>query len=231
VTELCGGQPPLWIVHVDDHTDLNPSMVKPLSSPGFLYDPFFGKAIDLADASSVVAAVQRGVVSKGNFLLSYLLAYPGCRTVHVGRTEAEQQFLFSPGVEPVVLGGRQLTRHSFIFEPVSRSSPWTLRQTAFLPTDLPIGAEEGGVWLDIDLDYFWNRYNGDSDRRYVVAVPNERDDVERRVAHFLTELATVNWLARVSAISVAVSPGFFPSEYWADAIPAVCNGIRKMLEA
>lgn len=225
-----GGNPLSWVVHFDDHTDLMAPLVEPLPQSGSLRDQIFEEDIDLGIPAAVVAAINRGIVSKGNFLTAYLLAYPGCRAVHVGHNLVEQDFRLSRQTEIVTLGGRRFERHGFVLDPLSAHEPWTFRQTRSLPTDLPIGEQEG-IWLDIDLDYFWNRYNGDSDRRCEIALPGEQDEVLRRVNDFLAKFNDVNWLARIEAVSIAVSPGFFPAEYWAMVIAAVCDGIRKRLES
>jgi hypothetical protein len=225
-----GNYPLPWIVHVDDHTDLMALMLEPLSRSGSLQDHIFEEALDLGNPDSVVAAVTRGVISKGNFLTAYLLAYPGCRAIHVGRQLTEQEFRLSQRTEAVEVGGRRFEQNGFLLEPSSIQEPWTFRQTRSLPLDLPVKEQEG-VWLDIDLDYFCNRYNGDSDRRLEVALPGERDDVIQRVDQFLERLNGAAWLEKVEAVSVAVSPGFFPAEYWAEVIEKVCYWISCKLGA
>jgi hypothetical protein len=222
------GKPLSWVVHVDDHTDLMAPMVEPLAPPGLLRDHIFGVDINVGEPDSVVAAVRRGLVSKGNFLTAYLLAYPGCRAVHVGAKLGEKEFPLSPEKEVFELGGKEFTRTGFLLTHLVEPATGAFRQTRSLPSELPM-QDNDGVWLDIDLDYFCNRYDGDSDRRSKVAVPNEQNEVMRRVESFLAELSVVNWLPRIEAVSIAVSPGFFPSDHWAGVIPAVRDGIRRIL--
>jgi hypothetical protein len=222
-----GKRPLSWVVHVDDHTDLMAPLVEPLSQGGSLWDTIFGKEIDLASPSSISAAIRRGILSKGNFLTAYLLAYPSCRAVHIGRDLAEQNFELRHRSDSVEIGEARFAQHGFSLNPVSEQEAGNFRQARSLPLDLPIGP--GGVWLDIDLDYFCNRYNGDSDRRFASALLGERDEVVRRIQDFLCELRSVAWLKRVEAVSVAVSPAFFPSEYWAEAVAMVRDGVRSVL--
>jgi hypothetical protein len=47
----------------------------------------------------------------------------------------------------------------------------------------------------------------------------------------LAELNHAAWITKIEAVSVAVSPGFFPAEYWAEVISTICEGIRLTLEA
>jgi hypothetical protein len=223
-----GSRPVTWIVHVDDHSDLMAPLLEPLQQPGSLRDHVFGEDIDLRNLDSIAAAIERGMVSKGNFLAAFLLAYPGCRAVHLGRDIPEQDGQFAPQEEKLEVGGRLLIRHGLMRTPSRKYQPWTFRQTRSLPIDLPIGGKEG-VWLDIDLDYFWNRYNGDSDRRFEIATQDERYEVRRRVNRFLLDLQGAKWLTNIEAVSIAVSPGFFPAEYWGEVMDLVRDGVRDVL--
>lgn len=223
-----GGRPLGHVVHVDDHTDLGPSMLQRHPEEGKLGDQVFGSEIVLADPDSVVAAIYQGAVNKGNFLTAYLLGYPGARVVYIGERLHEGEFQVVGGTEPATLGGRSFTRARFRLDPAG-SAEGTFRQTRVLP-DAAV-AEGAGVWLDVDLDYFSNRYNGDSDNFSAVPQPGEHELVMRRVNQFLQELSSVSWLSEIEAVSIAVSPGFFPADHWADAIPAIRDGIRKILES
>lgn len=223
-----GGRPLAWVVHVDDHTDLMAPMVEPTPRLGLLRDTVFGVAIDVADPTSVVAAVERGTVSKGNFLTAYLLAYPGSQVVHVGLDVTEASFALESQGETVVLGGTRFTRTALPLLRAPGAAGSVFRKSRLLPRELPVTGD-GGVWLDIDLDYFWNRYDGDSDRRLRTAQPNERDEVRRRVQQFLNDLSEVQWLTEIEAVSLAVSPGFFPADHWAEALPVLREGLQRVL--
>ena len=221
-----GGDPLGWVVHVDDHKDLGGPIVESLSG-GMLRDGVFGADLVLADPDSVVAAIRRGVISKGNFLTAYLLGYPGARVVHVGEGLQEQSFELVRELGTTVLGGRPFPCSGFRLQRVS-GHDGAFRQTRTIPE--VIQAEGAGVWLDIDLDYFWNRYDGDSDNIDRVALPDEHEQVMHRVERMLGELSSAQWLTDIEAVSIAVSPGFFPTDHWASVIPAVRDGIRHILE-
>lgn len=219
---------PAWVVHVDDHTDLGPLAALRGSREGTLRDPIFGVDIDLSDPASVTAAIERGIVSKGNFLTAYLLAHPGTQVIHVGAAVTERSFATDACDSPVDLGGPPVRGSSIPLVRDPAPDAPAFRKTRALPTELPVGTHEG-VWLDIDLDYFCNRFDGDSDRRANLARPGEREDVMLSVREFLAALSTARWVSQVTAISVAVSPGFFPAEYWADVTAALDAGIKRAL--
>ena len=85
------------------------------------------------------------------------------------------------------------------------------------------------IWLDVDLDAFCNRFDGDSDNRQKRGSIDELNATIKRGGEFLENLSQADWLEDIAAVSVAASPGFFPSEYWDTVIPVVCDGIMKLL--
>ena len=85
------------------------------------------------------------------------------------------------------------------------------------------------MWLDVDLDAFCNRFDGDSDRRDRGVSPTEVATMHRRIASFFAELCAASWRDRIEAVSVAASPGFFPSEHWETVIPTVYDGLAEAL--
>lgn len=223
-----GGRPLQWIVHVDDHTDMGELALQPAEFDGAFTDPVFGTGLALADPDSVVSAVRRGVISKGNFLTAYLLGYPGARVTHVGAGLADGSFELVREDVPGMLGGHPLSRTA-LRRAACPDGAGRFQRRGTLPTNAATPGE--GVWLDIDLDYFWNRYDGDSNRLGRQLEPGEQDEVMRRVDRFLSELSQAPWIADIEVVSIAVSPGFFPTDHWAAVIPALRTGMREILDA
>jgi hypothetical protein len=216
------------IVHVDDHTDLGELPMLPGGTAGTLKDLLSDASLVIPDPRSVVAAIHRGVVSKGNFLTAFLLAYPEARLFHVKRDVKESSFHLVQNYRCRRLGGRGLPRTK-LCPRTAKSGNGRFVQRATLPTAIEPAGQ--GVWLDIDLDFFWNRYNGDSDRLLALPMPGECDRVMLGVDDFLTNLSRVSWLTDIATVSISVSPGFFPTDYWKAVIPAVRNGVQSLLEA
>lgn len=202
-----------WIVHVDDHTDLMPALVVP-EGPHTLRDGVFSQIVDLHDPASVEAAILRGAVNKGNFLTTYLLGSPSSRVIHVREGAAERYVHLRSEATSADLNGFCVRQTMLRMEEAQRSSGWDWMQTPTLPEVLPPGT----VWLDIDLDAFCNRFNGDSDARGALQTQEEADEFEARFDHFLRLISESSWLSDVELITVAISPGFFPADYWSTTL-------------
>jgi hypothetical protein len=86
------------------------------------------------------------------------------------------------------------------------------------------------ILLHIDMDYFNNRYDGDSD--WQLHAPRH-DPSEDRVVEMVDELfdavAMTGANDRVEDVAVGISPGFFPGELWAPAIGRVLDRIAERL--
>jgi len=133
-----------------------------------------------------------------------------------------------PKADTVQLGSRNFAVTGLDAVERPGTDRWIVKQTSRLLKEIS-GKGNASVWLDVDLDAFCNRYNGDSDRRSVVATEEEKQTMRRRISDFLNALAVAKWRKRIRAVSVAASPGFFPSEYWDEAIPTLCDGIIGLL--
>lgn len=222
-----GDQLPEVVIHVDAHHDLGPSLLGP-SSYGVLVNEAFGITCQLSAPESVDRAIDAGFVNKANFLSAYLLATYRGRLVHVERRQPGDQFALWAMTHNVKVGVAATTLHTIEFGRGAATNNWHLVESPELPPHLSLHPGQT-VWLDVDLDAFCNRFDGDSDRW---GHPKEDDEVNSTLRHvnaFLTELSAVDWLGNISAVSVAASPSFFPSEYWGSVIPMIRTGIANLL--
>lgn len=216
------------IVHIDDHTDLMPPVLAFSGEYGKLVDVIYNQSVDLSDPLSVSAAVDRGVISKGNFLAAYLIANPPGELIHISKSHNESSSWLDRVNIDFELAGRTYNRTDLkqIDKPTSTS--WRFLKARTIPSQID-PEYSSGIWLDVDLDEFCNRYNGDSNSRLVGETLEEKNEMIRRIDAFLMELSQARWISQIEAISVAVSPGFFPSDYWSYAIPKVCDGIKGIV--
>jgi hypothetical protein len=212
------------IIHVDDHDDL----IRPLLSArnGFLFDPFSGLLVNIDDEASVRGAIERGVISKGSFLTAYVLAKPAGSIVHVKGNSPRRESWLRRRDSTITLAGKP---HPISFTEYSEAriaNSWHIAERPDLPLQLP---NSDAVWLDVDLDAFCNRYDGDSDRRDIAATVGEQQEMRTQIKGFLAALQQAEWKSQVKAISLAASPSFFPSDYWSYAVREVADGLHEIL--
>ncbi|MBL9080863.1 MAG: hypothetical protein JNK76_03605 [Planctomycetales bacterium] len=221
------GSMPTAIVHVDAHHDLSPSLLR-ATSTGVLRNDHFNMQCRLDAPDSVDRSIGAGFINKASFLTAYLLGLGGGQLIHVEPGLPNEDFILRPNIASVTIGGAETVEEGFTFMRSGIDSDWHLAERAALPESID-RARQQRVWLDVDLDAFSNRFDGDSDNRERTGSRGEREEALRRVKVFLAELRGSDWLSDISAVSVAASPGFFPSEYWDPIIPITCDGIANLL--
>lgn len=224
---LAGGGPVRTIVHVDDHTDLMSVLIRQGQADGTFVDAIDGTVVSVNDPDTVIGAIERGAINKANFMTAYLLAHSETRVIYVHPDEPVADFSLVAETEDLPALGT--LRSSLVREPCDDSRAWSdarwLRRRE-LPVRLP---DAGAVWLDIDLDYFCNRFDGDSDRLQNESSEEEHAELERRLTLFRNGLARAEWIRDIVAVSIAVSPGFLPAAHWETALGAVAGVLRETI--
>lgn len=218
------------IVHIDDHSDLMPLLLSWEINQRQFHDEVFQQAVDLSDPDALERAIDRGVITKSNFLTAYLLAMPPGCLIHIGSSVEERTMWLAPRPYQTAFAGRSFTQTRMHIQEQMAPGLWEFRQARRLPDDLSIDIHER-IWLDVDLDAFCNRYCGDSDLRYQIATTKECEEMKARIEGFLSQLAEVRWVAQIAVVTIAISPGFFPTEYWSYAVPQVYDGIARIVRA
>jgi hypothetical protein len=94
--------------------------------------------------------------------------------------------------------------------------------------DLPA---DGLILLHVDCDYFSNRYDGDSDWQTHSCIHDPRQaEVERSVDE-LCGIPDPIITTQVHDITIAISPGFFPAEYWQRTVETLLHAADIRLRA
>lgn len=212
------------IVHVDAHDDLMPVLLLRSDSMGLLSSTSM-QSVNLDDVDSILEAVDDGKINKGNFLTAYLIGKPPGRLVHVCRGLESREYALRPRIETAVLGDAEisLTR----LDGCEDGDGWTVQESSVLP--LEIGEGSDSVWLDIDMDGFCNRYDGDSDRSEIPASVSELLSTRHSIEEFLGRLGCASWRSHIVSVSISASPGFFPSDMWKEMLPMVRDGVARIL--
>lgn len=219
------GMLPTTVVHVDAHHDLSSCLL------GFVSTGRLGcQAVNIEcrfdDVATVEAAISLGFINKASFLTAYVLGLEAGRLIHVDRKRNHATFFLNAHSRPITIGKSLLSEHTLSFDQAAANKTWPFFEGSEIPIVTPDDSEQ--IWLDVDLDAFCNRFDGDSDNRDAAGTKAERHEIERQIDVFL-QMLEVDWVSRIGAVSVAASPGFFPSEYWEIAIPRLCDGIARLL--
>lgn len=242
---LKGGAPgrkpeSLTLLHLDDHDDLMPPRV--LMEGGALLDPITGLMIDLWKPESVESAVRSGAIGIGSFMSPLLHLLPNVHVRHLCSTEYAKNRQGPHIVRPVRVVDELLApgsaRPALELLQAGESHgaashgdghPYDVTDDlAGWLKDLP----DGPVLIHVDMDYFNNRFNGDSDWvDYGPKYDPPLADVLRRVDEVFDSLAGGGVAERVRDFAVALSPGFFPADLWAPTIGRIEQRVDELLRA
>jgi hypothetical protein len=229
----------ITLLHVDDHDDLMTPRVLVGGHAG--YDAISGFALDLCKPETVESAVRSGAIGIGSFMAPLLHFLPGVHVRHLCSTEYAKERLGPHIVRPIRIPDELLAPGSLRpavelkrIEDVCEGDrkgchPYIVTDDlkGWLK-DLP----EGPVLVHIDMDYFNNRFNGDSD--WVDDGPKydpPLSGVVSRIDQVFDSLKGEQIAGRVADFAVALSPGFFPADMWAPSIERIQNHIDELIDA
>ena len=90
----------------------------------------------------------------------------------------------------------------------------------------------GPILVHIDMDYFNNRYDGDSD--WEIRDPGfnaSSTEIRAKIDELASALCAPHIAPRIEDIVIAYSPGFFPAEYWQQANEQLERRLRAFYES
>lgn len=227
--------PTLSVLHLDSHADLmSPRLAR--ADQGWL-DLLTGEAVDLQSPGSLAGALRSGAIGIGSFIVPFVHQVPGLNLFHLCPRVRLQQEPGAYALEPAVEEDRRLfpgalrPRVGLRRLQASGGSRQGLYVLGDDPADLLARIPPGPVLLHIDLDYFNDRYDGRPDW---AEVPDRhdppREETLAAIDAFFAALAAGPSSAAVADVAVAISPGFFPAEYWEPAIERVRRGVALLGE-
>lgn len=223
------------ILHVDDHTDF---MTPRAARHGAAWtDLITGRAFDLLGPETVRAAILSGAVGIGSFMAPFLHKVARCEFRHLSQSAItrspepvkrialcdEEDTLLRPGVlrpavalEPVDAENLSGVSHRYVV--THRVDEWIG------------GLPEGPILLHIDMDYFNNRYDRDSDWHASVAPRHDPDlpEMSQAMDELFAALDRAGVTARIESVAVALSPGFFPAEFWQPLTDRLASRLRTV---
>lgn len=217
------------ILHVDDHRDLSTPRLVILDN--IQVDAITKKPVSVRNPDSIAEAIGSGAIGIGSFLTPFIREFPKISIRHLcqppkntndifGRivpTTFFDNLLFPNAVRP---GVKIDTEASILKKEVSYFSTNNLNTWAQ-------GLEGRPVLLHIDMDYFNNRYDGDSDWKIFDGRLNPNlSSILVQIDNLIDVLA--NAKIDIQDVAIAYSPGFFPAEFWAECDARLRSGIAKI---
>ena len=221
----------LVILHVDDHRDLGSPRI--IEDGKAWRDPITRNRCDLHDPTSVSSAIESGALGMGSFLTPFLHLAPGAEVRQLcqppkAKTTIDYRFQLTTENDTLLAPGQ--ARPSIVLDRSPGIGPGTYRITPNV-RDWLDGIGKGSILLHIDMDYFNNRYDGDSDwpSRPEVLDPTA-EEVRGKIDEMTNALAACGVMDRIEDVVIAYSPGFFPAELWSEADARLARRLKSINE-
>lgn len=211
------------ILHIDDHTDCMAPLLQKLDDSW--QDMITGQIMRIDDPESVKQAIHSGAISVGAFIAPFFHHFKKITFRHLRNNYRSTNPTTKKELYPSLIYDDLLRPGQFrpalslkTFGAVGQRTIDYLvtNQITEWLQDLP---REIPILLHIDMDYFNNRFDGDSDWAEHQRILNPTlEQVLSQISTTFTQLWSAVERSRVEDITVALSPGFFPAEYWSASI-------------
>jgi hypothetical protein len=213
------------ILHVDQHDDLASPHLWASPTYGWI-DALTGLPARVDTPAEIADAIASGAVGIASWLLPFLFAV---RRVHMRHLRATVRRASVVGDYRLV----RITTPDPDLDPTARRPAVTPVETDATnlpepPVDLRVTCDIGAflqdlpdapILLHIDCDYFNNRYDGNSDwRQHGIHHDPPWLQIEHSIEALFAAIVAAGAIDRVVDITVALSPGFFPAEFWAGTV-------------
>lgn len=232
VTQKASYSSSVVILHIDDHRDIGSPTI--FIKNKIWLDPITNKYVDLKSPNSVSSAICSGAIGIGSFITPFLHKLPKAEVRHLcqpPKAIKTLDFIISRVVEADTLLDLAAKRPAIKLIPASdfMGLGGYYRLTPNIGDWLD-GIGNRPVLLHIDMDYFSNRYDGDSDWSEKPAHLNSSlDAVFSKIDELTDALYRANIAKQIEDIVIAYSPGFFPAEFWAAASDRLTTKLNILL--
>lgn len=217
----------LTILHVDDHFDL--AAPRLFFEGTSLRDAITGAAVDFTRPESVTAAIESGALGMGSFLTSFLHALEPATIRHLRqppRTTATSEFAIERTTVTDTLLRPGAARPAVVLNPRKGGNYLLTSDVDVWLTSLG----SGPILLHVDMDYFNNRYDGDSDWAERQNSLDPPLDVQlRKIDELAGAISRAGIGSRIADVAIAYSPGFYPAEFWSTADKRLRTALEGLL--
>lgn len=225
----------ITILHFDHHSDLmNPFVAK--TADGFIHLTSKQK-FSFFDSKSIEGGVQQGTIFQGCYIVPFFHVCDTVSLIHITQKKVPNGvYHLTPSCEslsPIFSDSSQtlsiktkkvrnrqqnLLGESILYQVTELEDVETILQNNTDP-----------IFLHIDMDYFCNRYNRQSDW---ASMDNFYDrsflQIEQRILDISQIITQVSQNNSILHTDIALVPGFFPAEFWKDSIDLVAGFLPKI---
>lgn len=223
------------ILHVDDHDDLMSPRV--WSEASKWHDAITRESVDLLKPESISHAIRSGAIGIGSFIVPLLHLIQKVEIRHLCATNysviRQGYYSLIPTLAPDHLLNPDSKRLAVELQTccevtLRENIKSTYRVTADLDEWLKDLKANIPILLHIDMDYFNNRFNGDSDwETHASRHDPPYEEVVTLIDGMFAALYQSGVMNRICNIAVALSPAFFPVEFWESSIERIRYHLSK----
>lgn len=219
------------ILHVDYHNDLMSPRLH-CTENGYV-DILTDKPVNIRDATSVKDAILSSAIGVGSFMVPFLHEIKKVHVRHLCQGHLNAKMASVNGLQrefeddKLLAIGKKRPKVAFLTNR-GEASPITYLNTSNLDgwiKNLP----NAPILLHIDMDYFNCRYDGDSDwQHHQPRFDPTFIEMQDQMKNVINAIKNAGLSKQVQDITIALSPAFFPSEFWAESIEIVGRLINEM---
>lgn len=210
------------LIHIDDHKDLG--------SPLFVEDPagyhslLTNEKVIFLEPDSIRQAVSTKSIGIGSFITPLLINSDSLDVFHI-------RYAYNSNPDHYYIDALQIADSL-----LSTEKKRILLKFCSAPTAYSYSISNGNisfkdkikedsiVLLHFDCDAFINRYNLDTNwNSNKISIDLSFSEIQKKVSDLIKNLES---LSNPIFVNIALSPGFFPSEYWSE----ICNLLIRSCE-
>lgn len=213
------------ILHIDDHTDCMPPLL--FKENNIFINPFNNEEVNLFNPNTIKRAIESGAISIGSFMTLFLHSMPKIHFRHLMPKHRLSKAYVSGMVNRDFLNDDTIQpykeRPLLSFSP-SEAVKSNLEYSVFTEIDdfLKDISDTAAILVHVDMDYFNNRFDGDSDwRSHEFIHDPSAEIVYKNIEEIFSSIEKSNIAKRIENYTVALSPGFFPAEFWRESVSII----------
>jgi len=222
----------LVFLHIDDHKDMMSPRIglcRDKQYVDFISQNYFS----LLEPKTVESAIVSGALGKGSILTPLIWQVDKIHVRHLtSRPGPPVLYSLKKKIQPDTVLGHPLQRISVDYEEIETdlflsSSNYMATSDvdswlSYIPEDIPI-------FLHVDMDFFNNRFDGNSSWQEAIRCHDiVLDQQQELLREIFLKLKNKSLERRIVDTSVCLSPGFFPAEFWQPMSDMLLDECKKL---